>query len=67
MVGLLSMANAQKTETMTISRKKSTNLIPSPLYMDNNYISSVSEHIHLGLVISDNMSWENTLTGQQKN
>jgi hypothetical protein len=48
MIGLLSMANAQKTETMTISRKKIDKPDPCPLYMDNNYISSVSEHIHLG-------------------
>ena len=30
----------------------------TPLYMDNNDISTVSEHKHLGLVISDNGSWE---------
>ena len=30
----------------------------SPLYMDNNIISTVSEHKHFGLVISDNRSWE---------
>jgi hypothetical protein len=29
-----------------------------PLYMDSNDISTVAEHKHLGLVISDNGSWE---------
>ena len=42
---------------MTISRK-----IDKPdhplLYMDSVDISTVSEHKHLGLVISDNGSWE---------
>jgi hypothetical protein len=49
--------NAQKTETMTISRKndKPNHL---PLYMDSKEISTVSEHKHLGLVISDNGSWK---------
>jgi hypothetical protein len=49
--------NAQKTETMTISRKINKPDHP-PFYMDNNDISTVSEHKHLGLVISDNGSWE---------
>ena len=44
-------------ETMTISRK-----IDKPdhplLWMDNNDIATVSDHKHLGLVISDNGSWE---------
>jgi hypothetical protein len=44
--------NAQKTETMTISRKIDKPDHP-PLYMDSNDISTVSEHKHLGLVISD--------------
>jgi hypothetical protein len=42
---------------MTISRK-----IDKPdhplLWMDNNDIATVSDHKHLGLVISDNGSWE---------
>jgi hypothetical protein len=32
--------------------------IHPPLYMDSNDISTVSEHKHLGLVISNNGSWE---------
>ena len=42
--------NAQKTETRTISRKndKPDHL---PLYMNNNDISTLSEHRHLVLVI----------------
>ena len=53
--------NVQKTETMTISRKIDKPDHP-PLYMDSNGISTVPEHKHLGLVTSDNRSWENTLT-----
>ena len=49
--------NAQKTETMTISRKIDKPDHP-PLYMDSNDISTVSVNKHLGLVISDNGSWE---------
>jgi hypothetical protein len=46
-----------KTETMTISRKIGKPDDP-PLYTNNNDISTVSEHKHIGLVISDNGSWE---------
>ena len=49
--------NAQKTKTMTISRKIDK-LDHPPLYMDSIDSSTVSEHKHLGLVISDNGSWE---------
>jgi hypothetical protein len=46
-----------KTATMTISRKIDKPDNP-PLYMDNKDMSTVSEHKHIGLVISDNGSWE---------
>jgi hypothetical protein len=49
--------NAQKTETMTISRNIYKPDHP-PLYMDSNDVSTVSEHKHLGLIISDNGSCE---------
>ena len=49
--------NAQKTATMTISRKIDKPDHP-PFYMDNKDISTVSEQKHIGLVISDNGSWE---------
>jgi hypothetical protein len=54
---LLVTFNAEKTETMTISRKINKPDDP-PLYMYNNYFSTVSEHRHPGLVSSDNGSWE---------
>jgi hypothetical protein len=44
-------------ETMTISRKIDKPDHP-PLYRDSVDISTVSEHKHLGLVISENESWE---------
>jgi hypothetical protein len=50
--------NAQKTETMTISRKIDKPDHP-PLYTDSNDISTFSEPKHLGLDISDNGSLEN--------
>jgi hypothetical protein len=49
--------NAQKTEPMTISRKIHKPDHP-PLYKGNKDISTVSEHKHLGLVISDNGGWD---------
>ena len=48
--------NAQKTATMTISKNRQTD--NPPLYMDNKDMSTVSEHKHIGLFISDNGSWE---------
>ena len=48
--------NPQKTESMTISRKLDRPFHP-PLVMDNNIISTVSEHKHLGLTISDDGGW----------
>jgi hypothetical protein len=42
---------------MAISRKIDKPDHP-PLYMNNNDISTVSVHKHLGLVISDNGGWE---------
>jgi hypothetical protein len=48
--------NPQKTETMTISRKLNKphqrNLI-----MNNTIISTVTEHKHLGLQLSDDGNW----------
>jgi len=48
--------NPQKTETLKISRKTNRPFHP-PLVMDNNIISSVTEHKHLGLTISDDGTW----------
>ena len=42
---------------MTISRKIDKPDNP-PLYMENKDMSTVSEHKHIGLVISDNGSWD---------
>ena len=48
--------NAQKTETMTVSKKINKPVHP-PLIMNNVQINSVKDHKHLGLIISDYGSW----------
>ena len=50
--------NPNKTETMTLSRKLNKP-VHQPLLMDNTQISTVSEHKHLGVVLSDNGGWQN--------
>jgi hypothetical protein len=48
--------NPQKTETMTISRKLNKPHQPN-LIMNNTIISTVTEHTHLGLQLSDDGNW----------
>ncbi len=48
--------NPQKTETMTISRKLNKPHQPN-LIMNNTIISTVTEHKHLGLQLSDDGNW----------
>ena len=48
--------NPNKSESMLISRKQNTNVFP-PLVMDNQAISDVENHKHLGLFLSDDCSW----------
>jgi hypothetical protein len=48
--------NPQKTETMTISRKLDKPHQPN-LIMNNTIISTVTEHKHLGLQLSDDGNW----------
>ena len=48
--------NPQKTETMTISRKLNKPNQPN-LIMNNTIISTVTEHKHLGLQLSDDGNW----------
>ena len=48
--------NPQKTETMTISRKLNKPHQPK-LIMNNTIISTVTEHKHLGLQLSDDGNW----------
>jgi hypothetical protein len=48
--------NPQKTETMTISRKLNKPY-QSNLIMNNTIISTVTEHKHLGLQLSDDGNW----------
>lgn len=52
--------NPQKTETMTISRKINRPIHP-PLFMNNSNINIVNEHKHLGLIFSDDGSWNKHL------
>ena len=48
--------NPQKTETKTISRKLNKPHQPN-LIMNNTIISTVTEHKHLGLQLSDDGNW----------
>jgi hypothetical protein len=48
--------NPQKTETMTVSRKLNKPHQPN-LIMNNTIISTVTEHKHLGLQLSDDGNW----------
>lgn len=48
--------NPSKSESMIISRKHNTNLYPA-LIMDNQHIVEVSEHKHLGVILSNDCSW----------
>ena len=48
--------NPQKTETISISRKLNKPHQPN-LIMNNNIISTVTEHKHLGLQLSDDGNW----------
>lgn len=48
--------NPEKTESMVISRKLHRPLHP-PLLMDGTIINTVSNHIHLGLEISNDGTW----------
>ena len=48
--------NPQKTETMTISRKLNNPHQPN-LIMNNTIISTVTEHKHFGLQLSDDGNW----------
>jgi hypothetical protein len=45
-----------KTKELLISRKRNTINHPD-LYLDNEIISSVDHHKHLGLIISSDLSW----------
>ena len=48
--------NADQTEVLTISTKNNKLSYPN-LEMDGTILSEVPHHKHLGLTLSDNMSW----------
>ena len=49
--------NPQKTESMLISKKRNKPQHP-PLIMNNVILQSVTEHKHLGLILTENGSWD---------
>ncbi|XP_053380636.1 uncharacterized protein LOC128548935 [Mercenaria mercenaria] len=53
--------NPSKSETMLISRKANKPLHP-PLLMNNQQISTVTSHKHLGVYLSEDGSWHNHIT-----
>ena len=52
--------NPTKTESLLISRKINRPLHP-PLYMQNQQITEVESHKHLGLYFSNNLTWHNQI------
>ena len=48
--------NPNKSESMLISRKQHGHLHP-PLYMDNQVITDVQNHKHLGVFLSNDCTW----------
>ena len=52
--------NPSKTESLLIS-KRTNHTVHPPLYMDNVMISSVNEHKHLGVILSNDGSWNSHL------
>ena len=48
--------NPSKTKTMTVSNR---NLNYPPLTCDNKQLEQVKSHKHLGITISDDLSWTN--------
>lgn len=49
--------NAKKTKAMTFSLKRGQSPSP-PLFLDNNRIELVKEHVHLGVTLMSNLSWK---------
>ena len=49
--------NPTKTESLVITKKRNKTPHPS-VYFDNTIIKEVSEHKHLGLIISNNGQWK---------
>ena len=54
----LVLFNALKTEVMNITKKR-IRLYHPPLFMGDTQVKEVSQHKHLGLIISSDFSWNN--------
>ena len=50
--------SAPKTKSMVVSRKRDAHLYP-PLSFDNSVVDEVSNHKHLGIVLSNDLGWAN--------
>ena len=50
--------SAPKTKSMVVSRKRYAHLYP-PLSFDNSVVDEVSNHKHLGIVLSNDLGWAN--------
>ena len=55
----LVLFNALKTEVMNITKKKRIRVYHPPLFMGDTQVKEVSQHKHLGLIISSVCSWNN--------
>ena len=54
--------NPNKTESALFSRKVNKPVCP-PLYMNHQVMNEVAYHIHLGLILSNDLSWHEHLKG----
>ena len=50
--------SAPKTKSMVVSLKRDAHVYP-PLSLDNSVIDEVSNHKHLGIVLSNDLGWAN--------
>ena len=50
--------SAPKTKSMVVSLKRDAHLYP-PLSLDNSVVGEVSNHKHLGIVLSNDLGWAN--------
>ena len=57
--------NPNKTEALTITRKLNKPIHPD-LFMNNVPITNVSEHKHLGVVLSNNGKWHSHISSMVK-
>ena len=59
---MVNYLNALKTEYIIISKRKTQTMHPD-LLLNDTKLTEVNNHKHLGLTISNNMSWSSHING----